>query len=346
MAKVAGGHCWVKRPIDVTLCGYYGFGNLGDELLAEGLVSLLEKNGVARERVAILTASGRVPEGIEIFDRWRPDRVLSALRSSRTLLLGGGGLFQDSTSRRSSLYYWGVTRMARSSGCIPWAFGQSVGPLTGRFASILARDALRLCSVRCVRDRGSMDLVSGWGLETEIAPDPVIALSAHFDSSVSSGKYLLLNVRPWRGGLPADTARAASLAAEALGVPILGVALSEDDVKVMEELREGGIFSPEDIAIVRTLDDVRDVWRSGCCGVGMRLHFCVLSVLADIPCVAVPYDPKVAWFAGDWDLPVWNGEGPLPLLQRIDSSGKRLPKAAKVLEDSFARLLGTVMVGE
>lgn len=342
---MAGSHSWVKRPIDVTLCGYYGFGNLGDELLAEGLVSLLERNGVARERVAVLTASDSAPEGVETFDRWRPDRVLSALRSSRTLLLGGGGLFQDSTSTRSCLYYWSVTRMARVSGCIPWAFGQSIGPLTNRFASALARDALRLCSVRCVRDRGSMDLISEWGLEAEIAPDPVISLSAFFDSSGPGGKYLLLNIRPWQGGLPEATARAASLTAEAMDVPILGVALSEDDVKVMKELREGGMFSPEDITLVRTLEDVHDVWRLGCCGVGMRLHFCVLSVLADIPCIAVPYDPKVAWFAGDWGLSIWNGEGPLPLLRRNGSSGERLPMAAKALEDSFARLLGTVMVG-
>ncbi len=343
---MAGGNSGVKRPIDVTLCGYYGFGNLGDELLAEGVVSLLEKNGVARERVAVLTASGNAPEGVRTYDRWRPDRVLSALRASRTLLLGGGGLFQDSTSIRSCLYYWGVTRMARAAGCVPWAFGQSVGPLTSHSASALARDALRLCSVRGVRDMGSMGMISGWGLEAEIAPDPVIALSACFDSSGPSGKYLLLNVRQWQGVLPAATARAASLTAEAMSVPILGVALSENDVKVMEELREGGVFSPENIVLVRTLDDVRDVWRSGCCGVGMRLHFCVLSVLADIPCIAVPYDPKVLWFAGDWGLSTWNGEGSMPLPNRSGSSREKLPKAVKALEDSFARLLGTVMAGE
>lgn len=341
-----GGHNGVKRPIDVTLCGYYGFGNLGDELIAEGLVSLLEKNGIARERIAVLTASGSAPEGVGTFDRWRPDRVLSALRKSRTLLLGGGGLFQDSTSIRSCLYYWGVARMARMTGCVPWAFGQSIGPLASPLAAVLTLDALRLCSVRGVRDRGSMDRLAEWGLDGEIAPDPVIALSASFDRSVSSGENLLLNVRPWHGGLPSAAAAAAALAAESMSVPILGVALSEQDAKVMKELSEVGVFRPVDITLVRTMDDVREVWRSGCCCVGMRLHFCVLSVLADIPCAAVPYDPKVAWFAGDWNLPIWEGEGPLPSLARSMESGERLRQAAKALEDSFARLVETVMAGE
>ena len=128
-----------------------------------------------------------------------------------------------------------------------------------------------------------------------------------------------------------------------MGIPILGVALSEHDVRVMGELRAAGAFKPEDIMLVRTMDDAIGVWRSGYCGVGMRLHFCVLSVLADIPCAAVPYDPKVAWFAQDWGLPVWSGEGSLPNLTRNIFAGQMLVKAAGILEDSFARLLGTAM---
>lgn len=343
MAKMAWGYCRVKRPIEVTLCGYYGFGNLGDELIAEGLVSLLEKNGVARDRIALLSASGEAPEGVRTFDRWRPDHVFAALRASKILLLGGGGLFQDSTSIRSCLYYWGVVRMALVAGCVPWAFGQSVGPLSSSLASALARNAIGLCRARGVRDRGSMDMLSGWGLDGEIVPDPVMALSGSFNRTDSKGKYLLVNVRPWQGGLPEAAARGASSAAESMGIPLLGVALSEHDVKVMEELREAGAFKPEDIILVRTMNDAIGVWRSGYCGVGMRLHFCVLSVLADIPCAAVPYDPKVAWFAGDWGLPVWSGEGSFPIITGKASAGQMLGEAARALEDSFARLLGTVM---
>ncbi|MFZ2812730.1 MAG: polysaccharide pyruvyl transferase CsaB, partial [Thermovirgaceae bacterium] len=103
----------MSRPLDVVLCGYYGFGNLGDELMAESLLGLLKKNGVPGERIAILSAAQGVAadrgEASRV-DRWSPLEVMSALRSSRTLLLGGGGLFQDSTSTRSCAYYWGVAR--------------------------------------------------------------------------------------------------------------------------------------------------------------------------------------------------------------------------------------------
>ncbi|HBG14661.1 MAG TPA: polysaccharide pyruvyl transferase CsaB, partial [Synergistaceae bacterium] len=51
----------MRRLLDVTLCGFYGFGNLGDELMAESLLDLLEKNGVSRDRVAVLSADRRAP---------------------------------------------------------------------------------------------------------------------------------------------------------------------------------------------------------------------------------------------------------------------------------------------
>jgi len=343
---MAEGNSRVKRPIDVTLCGSYGFGNLGDELIAEGIMLLLEKNGITRERSAVLTSSGAVPDGSIPVDRWNPGRVFRALRESRTLLLGGGGLFQDSTSMRSCLYYWGVTRMAIAAGCVPWAFGQSVGPLKSRLASFLARDALRLCSARGVRDRGSMEILSRWGLDGEKTPDPVVALSGFFKGSGSGGRYMLVNIRPWHGDLPEATALAVSEAAGKMGLPVLGVALSEEDADEMERLRKKGAFDPEDITIVRDTDRAKEVWGLGRCAAGMRLHFCVLSLLAGIPCSAVPYDPKVSWFAREWGMPLWVGEGALPLAgMDHGSSGERLQKAERELDVSFAKLLGTALAG-
>jgi len=41
-----------KRDLRVVLCGYYGFGNLGDELLLEALIDGLESCGVGRGEMA------------------------------------------------------------------------------------------------------------------------------------------------------------------------------------------------------------------------------------------------------------------------------------------------------
>ncbi|HRX27120.1 MAG TPA: polysaccharide pyruvyl transferase family protein, partial [Aminivibrio sp.] len=129
----------MNRRYRAVLCGYYGFGNLGDELLASALVEAFEKIGVPRDELAILSASPADTErslSLRAVNRWKTTEVFRLLRESDTLLLGGGGLFQDVTSVRSSAYYWGMIRLASLAGALPWAVGQSVGPfrtLSGMF---------------------------------------------------------------------------------------------------------------------------------------------------------------------------------------------------------------------
>jgi polysaccharide pyruvyl transferase CsaB len=345
---MAGGYRGVKRRFDVTICGYYGFGNLGDELIARGLVHLLIKNGIPADRIAVLSASGSIEggEGTVLVPRWDPARVLKTLGQSRTLLLGGGGLFQDSTSIRSCLYYWGIVRMAVLTGCIPWAFGQSIGPLKSRAASFFARDALSLCRVRCVRDEGSLDWLKANGMEGKIAPDTVLALSDRLDLRGGDRDHLLVNIRPWPGPLPAAAASAARILGARNGLPLMGVALSDEDLEVMNRLSGDGLFSPVAIRRVRTLDDVVETWRSGSETFGMRLHFCVISAMTGMPCVAVPYDPKVSGFASRWGLHVWSGEGPLPQTDTCSGTKEKVIESSAIIEESFAEMLGTVFGGE
>ncbi len=345
---MAGGLRGVKRRFDVTLCGYYGFGNLGDELIARGLVHLLIRNGIPADRIAVLSASGNIEdsENTVLVPRWDPVKVLNTLAQSRTLLLGGGGLFQDSTSVRSCVYYWGVVRMAALAGCVPWAFGQSIGPLKSSAASFFARDALSLCRVRCVRDEGSLDWLRAHGMEGEIAPDAVLALSDRLDLSGGDRDHLLVNIRPWHGSLPAATAAAARILGERTGLPLMGVALSDEDLELMNRLREDGLFSPVSTVRVRTVEDVVKTWRSGAEAFGMRLHFCVISAVAGMPCMAVPYDPKVSGFASWWGLPLWDGDGPLPAIEIHPGTKQKVKESMAILEESFAKMLWTVLGGE
>ena len=334
------------RPLDVVLCGYYGFGNLGDELMAESLLDLLKKNGVPGERVAVLSAAPKAkadPGGASRIDRWSPRQVLTALRSSRTLLLGGGGLFQDATSARSSAYYWGVTRMARLAGCRPWAFGQSIGPLKKGIARYLARDALSLCQARVVRDARSMSILQEWGLAGEIAPDPVFSM-VPFASSGGAGEFLLVNIRPWGGGLPEAVSRAAMRAWERSGLDLVGVALSSEDQSLMEDFRSRGLLPPLRIVRITSASEARALWSKARAAVGMRLHFCLISVLADVPCLAVPYDPKVRSFAEDWGLPLWDGAEP-PSFPRNTRDNARLHEARDALERAFRRTLEGMFSG-
>lgn len=333
----------MKKAFDVLLCGYYGFGNLGDELLARSLVNLLEERGLPRKRMALLSASpdeSRRAFGIEAFHRWKPAELLRGIRSSRTLLLGGGGLFQDATSLRSPFYYWAVVRTASFLGCVPWCFGQSVGPMQTRTGVLLARDAMRACRVRYVRDARSRDLLQQWGLNCGMSPDLVLSLPSGPTGSAKS--YILVNVRPWSGNLPERLALAATRLSCEKGIPLLGVALDREDVGLMERFRsEGRLPGTMEIRFLEP-DSVHEVMGKGLMALGMRLHFNVLALLSGLPCIAVPYDPKVEAFAADWEIPLWRGEGPLPEVRTEARSSLALETARAAVGDAFTSAWGLV----
>jgi polysaccharide pyruvyl transferase CsaB len=337
----------VKKDFRVALCGFYGYGNLGDELLAEALVSLLEEEGVKRDRILILSrapldTAARLGTGA--VDRNRPLAVWKALRNTETFLLGGGGLFQDSTSLRSCIYYWGTVRMAERAGCIPWAFGQSIGPLARRLSGFLALDALKRCKARFVRDDPSLEWLEQRGLEGHKAPDPVFGLSGLGKAS-GKGGHLLLNVRPWKGDLSRRTAEAARDLAFRSEGEIIGIALSPEDERCMTDFHEEGIIRFREIRRIRSAREASEIWPETSAAIGMRLHFCILSVMAGHRCVAVPYDPKVSAFAKEWRLPLWYGYGPLPTPEQdADLSGK-LEKTRQEIDSAMHLALKTVFSG-
>ncbi|NLI95725.1 MAG: hypothetical protein GX436_03275, partial [Synergistaceae bacterium] len=94
--------------------------------------------------------------------------------------------------------------------------------------------------------------------------------------------------------------------ARSRGLSVRGIALAEEDARTMEELACRGLLELE--GIDRWDPGARDslAFPGGCReAVGMRLHFCILSAMAGIPLLAVPYDPKVQGFAEMLNVPTW-----------------------------------------
>ena len=295
------------RDLDVVLCGYYGFHNLGDDLLAESILMLLERCGIKKEKVGILSAAPAESEellGITAVNRWRIGDVYRLLKRSRTLLLGGGGLFQDTTSIRSCLYYWGVVLLARFCGCTVWAVGQSVGPFRSSFSRLIAGSAFRLCRWIGVRDKRSQMMLKNWGIESLLSPDLVLAFD--LPPLEDGEECILLNLRPWKRSFLEEVLNAAKTLSSDYKTKICCVAFSEEDLTLLKSLQAEGCLPDGDVVLIHTLEDFTRVARGASAALGMRLHFSVLCVLAGIPVIAAAYDPKVRSFAEEWNLSLLN----------------------------------------
>lgn len=288
---------------DVLLAGYYGFGNLGDELLAQSVIQLLLSFGVKKEKIAILSNNPEESEekfGVSAVDRWKISVIRKTLLISRTLLLGGGGLFQDATSARSCAYYWGLVRMARMARCRVWAVGQSVGPLVSPAAKWLARTAFAACEYTGVRDEESRALLSGFGLAGELTPDLVFALD--FPPLRDKGRAVLINARPLKDARWGERVALVFRELQDRGFPLRGVAFSAEDARELETLAASNGLTLENIAAPASAEDFLKISEDAFAAVGMRLHFGILSLRRGLSVLLAPYDPKVSGFARLWGV--------------------------------------------
>ena len=295
----------MKRKYDLLLLGYYGFGNLGDELLAEACLGLALKSGIKKERIAILTASPKKDEqryGIKAFNRWSPMQLISACLQSRTLLLGGGGLFQESTSLRSCVYYWGAVKAAKLLGCSPWAAGQSVGPISSAAASFLTKSALSACSSVSVRDKNSQRLLVSLGVQSRLCCDLVLSLVTREPLPEKHEKLLVFNARPGYRAVAEEAAKKASAFAAEKKLKIRAAALSEEDLTELESLQKAGLIKFDSFTKISDINEALSLFAGAEAAVGMRLHFVLLAAAAGLPVAGAVYDPKVEGFCSRFGI--------------------------------------------
>jgi polysaccharide pyruvyl transferase CsaB len=343
------------KRFDVLLAGYYGFGNLGDELLASGAVNFLLRSGIKRERIAILS---RTPEesarvlGIEAFSRGLQSLSLRrALSSSKAMLMAGGGIFQDATSIRSCFYYWRLVRKALDASCGVAAISQSIGPLSSFFGKMMTNDALSRCAYLSVRDLASLEVARSLGLEADLCPDIVMALEIPRILPADEGD-VLINIRPVKRTKPLMNVLKAARACANSGLRLKGIALSMEDEFLFGKYIAGGDLPPCEVVLIKNLEDFIKASEGAFAAIGMRLHFGMLSLLRGLKIAMAPYDPKVADFAEKWEAfcPEFREDQSnsdiMKLLTKSLFEDKKQPdhdKAAHALEGAFKKALNSLL---
>ena len=294
----------MPQPLRVTLSGYYGFANAGDEAVLAGLVQALRArrpgDDLSLTALSINPEDTRRAHGIEAAHRYKTRELLPALRSTDLLLSGGGSLLQDVTSAHGIFYYLGVVRLAQMLGKKTMFIAQGIGPLVRpRSRRLVAAVANRLDAVT-VRDADSAALLRTLGVRKppiEVTADPALLLApAHAYEPLKGGSFGVA-LRPWQG----HDALALQVA-EACRQPLaecralLFAMQPETDKLPMEQFGQKWrqvnrvVDSPSGLASLLP--------NLGCCQmvVGMRLHALILAAACGVPSVALSYDPKVAAF--------------------------------------------------
>lgn len=156
-------------PQKILLCGYYGFGNIGDEAMLLEMIKKLKAKYPDAE-LSVITHSPRKYRralSVRCISRRNPVSMCRVLAECDRLIFGGGSVLQDKSSIRSLIWYCSLIDYAYKKGARIELASNGLGPLRKKLSKRLAARALGRCAKISFRDPDSAELAKGLGVSTE-----------------------------------------------------------------------------------------------------------------------------------------------------------------------------------
>ncbi len=293
----------------VLLCGYYGFGNMGDDALLRASVCRAREEFPDRNPFALTKRGRRDSARFEIpcVCRSSPFAVRRAIGDASVLVFGGGTLLQDQTSLQSLLYYAVLLRYAQQKGLRTVLWGNGLTMPHTAIGTYLLRWALVGCDLVELRDDASVMVArevlgSNCALPIRRTPDLVLAYPPRVEergrvtTRLGIGNRRVAVVIP-RGKSGAGLIRlfcrwVTTLTDEGL-LPVVVPMFPQEDLRLCRRLCADveGILA-EDLTpgeLIALMGESEIVC-------GMRLHALVFSSLVGTPFVGFGADSKIESF--------------------------------------------------
>lgn len=290
------------KPPKITLCGYYGKGNLGDEAIYLAL-----KN-------AILEATSDRAT-IQILNTKNPIKIAKVLLKTDLFVFGGGSLLQNSTSTASLFYYLAVIFAASLLAQNKIMLSNGIGPIKGdvfpqKILERLTAHALNTFDFISVRDSASREYLKNFlpHRKIHLVPDPALAifennsqkLNRQLIFSEQSNYFLYI---PCARGL-----KSAKITPAALRKTLKKLEQTHSCKALLCILNP-----PEDGALAEVLVDLegvspatptelREMLRNARFAVSGRYHGSLFAAACGVPILSASDDPKLAALCADFGL--------------------------------------------
>ncbi len=321
--------------MNIFVIGYFGQNNLGDEAILESFLEWAQSEFDMPDFRVLTANSGETKKrhNVREVDKMNPLAIISAVQWCDVVVAPGGGLLQDATGIKNNLFYSFLLGAARLFGRRPvYMLSQGIGPINRKWSAKLVARAVGQCERMTVRDEMSLRLLDEIGADAakvKKTADIVFLLGRDVQHkttqdkltgiSEKSGKRILrigVSLRPTdrlehiSGVIQGCALR---LTEEYEVEPHLFVCDGDQDVAPMNRFAEDMRRSAPDMNVIIAGEmkgsplSAREMIQYLCridVMIGMRLHSLVLSTLAGVPFVALPYDPKVTAFAKSCGQPL------------------------------------------
>ena len=346
----------MNKTVRIAALGYYGAGNIGDELLLSLFIKWAGEQNAAVTAISFDPFHTRYYHGIDAVYCTDLGGIISVMGESNLFILGGGGIFQDKDPfnpcelnnfpATGVTLYAQIVRLAEELGLPTALIAQGIGPILNPEAGALTAKLFEQSDAVSVRDDYSRRFLENLGVRKDIitAPDPVFAYEpAESDAKKLTEKFpefrdkkvLAMMIRNW----PDEGGWQESLAQALKNMPL-------DWAFLWIPFQPSFTLHPNtDLHIIQKFiaetdsGRVHAVWKHPdfrkvagvlrrCDGaVAMRLHGLILGLLEGLPLISFEYEKKVSEAASLANL--------IPE-QRIslNNSWQKIDAALKIIADS------------
>lgn len=309
-----------RRKYNVVMSGYYGFGNAGDDAILESIHRAIRS---ASDDVSVTVLSNdpeqtRGQYKVEAVPRFQVWRVFRALARCDALLSGGGSLLQDATSTRSLLYYLSVIRCAQLLHKPVMLYANGIGPVRRPANRRRVRRVVESASLVTLRDHASARELERMGVTrpVQVTADPVFHLEPAGEGRTAqllsaaglegTTPFAAVSVREWREAVDfwAQLARLCDHLRRTYGLEILFLLMQPERDREVTVRVQGLMEEPAHVldASCTPRELMGILGRSRLC-VAMRLHTLIFAARMAVPALGLVYDPKVASYLEELDLP-------------------------------------------
>ncbi len=299
----------------IVISGYYGYDNLGDEAILEGIVYALRKMSERELEITVLSANPELTSsryGVKAINRYSFREIIKVIGRADLFLSGGGSLLQDVTGWKTIPYYLGLVLLARLLGKSKAFYSQGIGPVNGYLAGKMIKWVASTAELITVRDSTSRSLLRELGVrdkKIELYTDPVFALKRPEGTGNSKQtqdrKKIGISVRPGISHKSLEViADGVDYMAEITGAEVIIVPMHyHQDREISKELGNmlasgyrvlaNHIYAPGEM--IREFVDF-DLF------IGVRLHSLIFAALNRVPFIGISYDPKIDSFLESLNL--------------------------------------------
>lgn len=281
----------------VVICGYYGYGNMGDEAMLASLVSSL-KDSECVGNICVMSARPKQTAekyGVCAVSRFSVHDVCRELSKADAMIFGGGNILQDKTSTKSLMYYLQIIRMARVHSCKVMLCANGIGPVVRQKNMARVREALELSDYISIRDEASLALARTLTGRDDICgtSDIVFALKLEDERNIDCDeKYFVVCPKRIKG-FSADTlARVCSEIKRKYSLAPVFVCMHEkEDMALCGEIaaKLGG-------ARILSGEEGLQAFAYAEFSICMRLHAAIFSLASKCPMLGISDDGKMSSF--------------------------------------------------